>query len=104
MAEKPSLAIHYDDEGEWAALYVDGDLVTVGDAYVAEERAFALAGVETVHDSAFMRGQDQRAGVAQTLAEVAEYVRDRDARAERAAELRRQASALEAEATLLERP
>ncbi len=38
-----NLEIHY--AGEWAALYVDGKLEEVGDAYIAEERAFALLGV-----------------------------------------------------------
>jgi hypothetical protein len=63
--------LHYEDE--WAALYVDGKLVTVGDAYSSEEYAFSLLGVKQVHDNAFMRGQNGRDGVAQTLDEAAVY-------------------------------
>jgi hypothetical protein len=101
--EHPSIEIHYDSEddggsGEWAALYVNGELVTVGDSYVAEEKAFVVAGIETHQDSAFMRGQTQRSGVAQTLDEVAAYKSHRDEKLARAAELRAQAAALEAEA------
>lgn len=104
-----NLEIHYDSEdtggsGEWAALYVDGKLDTVGDSYNTEERAFKLAGVRAVHDSAFMRGQNQRSGVAPTLDAVKAYVEERDARLTRAANLRRQAAELEAEAARLSAP
>jgi hypothetical protein len=100
---KPSIEIHYDSEdtggsGEWAALYVDGKLITVGDAYVAEQQAFRYAGIKTVQDSAFMRGQKDRAGVADTLDEVATYRDDREMRAAHAAELRAEADRLRAQA------
>lgn len=95
----PALEIHYDSEetggsGNWAALYVDGRLETVGDAYVAEEKAFALAGVVTVQDSAFMRGQNQRSGVAQTLDHVREYRDRRDQLLADAADLDKRAREL----------
>lgn len=94
------LEIHYAEE--WAALYLDGKLVTVGDSYVAEEKAFTLLGVRTTQDPAFMRGQSQRAGVAQTLLQVAQYAADRDARIQAAAEKRAQAAALMTEAAHLD--
>jgi hypothetical protein len=97
----PKLEIHYDPDREWAALYVDGQLDGVGDAYVREERAFELCGVQQVKDNAFLRGQDRRDGVAKTLAEVAEYRRARDDRA--AARKREEAARLLAEADEIER-
>lgn len=95
------LEIHY--EGEWAALYVNGNLEEVGDSYHAEERAFELLGVTTIQDDAFMRGQTQRSGVANTLAEVEEYRVARRAALDLAASLREQAAVLLAEADEAER-
>lgn len=99
--------IHYDSEdtggsGEWAALYVDGELVSVGDSYVAEEKAFSLLGVTRFDDSAFMRGQTSREGVAQTLDEVAAYACERDRRHELAEMKRVEARKLLEEARELE--
>lgn len=93
------LEIHYD--GEWAALYGDGKLITVGDADVAEEEALELCGVTIVRDNAFMRGQDHRDGVAQTLEEVAEYSDQRAARLADAAAKFAEAERLYAEARAL---
>jgi hypothetical protein len=92
----PDIEIHYSEE--WAALYVDGRLERVGDSYLAEERALQILGVTTVQDDAFMRGQNQAAGVAQTLNEVSDYRIERDRRATEAADLRRRAAELLAEA------
>lgn len=97
----PNLEIHYDPNGEWAALYVDGRLDRVGDAYLAEEKAFELLGVKTLQDDAFLRGQGGRDGVAQTLDEVAAYRTERDAAKARAAQLRERAAELMAEAERL---
>lgn len=98
-----ALEIHYAVDG-WAALYVDGKLDpdSVGDPYLAEERAFALAGIDAVHDDAFLRGQSQRNGVAPTLEDVVMYRNERTARRTRAAELRAEAERLAAEARELE--
>ena len=96
------IEIHYADE--WAALYLKGELVTVGVSYNAEERAFQLLDVTTVHDDAFMRGQNQRDGVARTLAEVTEYRTAREQRAAEAARLREEAAALLSQAKALESP
>lgn len=97
----PKMEIHY-NSGDWAALYIDGKLERVGDSYLAEQRALQILGVIIVQDDAFMRGQNQSAGVAQTLAEVTEYREQRDANVRRATELREQAKALEAEARRLD--
>jgi hypothetical protein len=79
------IEIHYDGDG-WAALYINGKLHQVGDAYVAEEEALSRAGVTTVRDPAFMRGQKGRDGVAQTVDEVTAYREQRDADVRLAAE------------------
>jgi hypothetical protein len=101
----PNLEIHYDTVGgEWAALYVDGNLNTVGDSYLAEEWALELCGVTIVQDPAFMRGQTAASGVAQTLADVAAYARDREARQADADRLRAEAARLLAEANTLDGP
>jgi hypothetical protein len=95
------MAIHYDPNGEWAALYVDSKLVIVGDKYRTEEEAFELLGVEVVSDDAFMRGQSAREGVAANLQEVTAYRRERDDRANQAQMLRTKAEELLAQAAAL---
>jgi hypothetical protein len=94
------LEIHY--AGDWAALYVDGRLESVGDSYLAEERALAMCGVKLVQDNAFMCGQDKREGVAPTLAEVASYREEREQRRAKAAEMREQAKVMLDKAAELE--
>jgi hypothetical protein len=95
-----SFEIHYADE--WAALYVDGKLVRVGNSDNTEEEALHMLGVVVIQDDAFMRGQDQRKGVAPTLGDVENYRQLRDKRRARAAELREQADQLRREADTLE--
>ncbi len=95
------LEIHYAGNG-WAGLYVDGRLEQVGESYVAEEQALALAGVVVIQDDAFMRGQKGREGVAETLDAVAEYRFEREARKAKAARLREQALQMLAEANGLD--
>lgn len=96
------LEIHYDPNGEWAALYVDGKLERVGDSYLTEGRAFELTGVKTVQDSAFLRGQGEVSGVARTLDEVATYRAERERRLRQANELRKHAAQLLADADALD--
>ncbi len=97
------LEIHY--ANSWAALYVDGrlDPDTVGDSYHAEEKAFELLGVKQIHDSAFMRGQNQRDGVAETIEQVDEYRWARDNDREAADQKRAEAKRLLAEADELDK-
>jgi len=100
MAE--TFEIHY--AGEWAALYVGGRLVIVGDTYRTEEEALSLLGVRTVHDDAFMRGQTQRDGVAATVGDIVTYRVERDRRQAEADRLRAEARRLLAEADVLGAP
>jgi len=96
-----SVEIHdYDD---WSAVYLDGVLQRVGDTYLADEWVREHFGVTTVQDNAFMRGQNGRDGVAQTLDEVYDYQRRRDENIAKGAELRAEASRLLAEAAELDR-
>jgi hypothetical protein len=88
----PRLEIHYADD--WAALYVDGRLDRVGDAYLAEERAFEIAGVTIVRDDAFMCGQTQADGVAKALEDVAAFRARRIADLTEATRLREEAARL----------
>ena len=99
---QPAIEIHY--AGDWAALYVNSELVVVGEAYVAEGKAFAILGVTCVQDDAFMRGQTQRDGVARNLAEVAAYRERREQRKAEAARLRAEAERLLDEARTLDAP
>ena len=87
---------------EWSALYLDGKLVQVGDSYLADEWIRTHFGIKTVSDDAFMRGQNQREGVAQTLDEVLSYATARQEKLDRAAGLRAEAKRLEDEAKRLE--
>jgi hypothetical protein len=96
----PKLEIHH--EGEWSALYVDGQLERVGDAYRSEERAFEILGVKIVHDDAFMRGQGQASGVAQTLDDVDTYRTEREEKRATAERLREKAAKLIADAEALD--
>lgn len=92
------LEIHY--SGDWAALYVDGQLDpdTVGDSYIAEERALELMGVTQVVDDAFMRGRTGREGVAETLDQVRAFKEHRDYLVEKAEQLEAQADELRSQA------
>ena len=76
--KESNIEIHEDED--WAAVYVDGNLVRVGDAYLADEWLRTYFGVKTVQDDAFMRGQTSREGVAKTLDEVLDYARSRQKR------------------------
>ena len=87
-----NLEIHYAEE--WAALYRDGELVRVGDTYNTEEEAFQILGVKIVQDDAFMRGQNSRDGVAQTIDQVDEYRWARDNKQAEAGRLRQEAEEL----------
>lgn len=98
----PELEIHY--HSEWAALYVDGrlDTTSVGDSYVAEERALELCGVKVVTGSDFLMGGNQRKHAAQTLQELARYNARVEAKQRAADALKEQAARLLEEAALIE--
>lgn len=93
--------------GDWAALYINGELEYSHHTEDVYERAIEALGVTVVHDNAFMQGgngvaRNGRPGPARTLAEVDAYRVERDARRERAANLRAEADRLRAEADTLE--
>ncbi len=94
------IEIHEADE--WAAVYLDGKLQRVGDAYLADEWVREHFGVVTVQDDAFMRGQSHRSGVAQTVNEIVDYRQQRATARERAAALRDEADRLLREAGIVE--
>jgi len=86
--------IHVADD--WAALYIDGQLDRVGDAYLADERLREIFGVKTVDDDAFMRGQTYSEGVAPTLDDVTVYRHAREALTAKIAEAQAALDALKA--------
>jgi hypothetical protein len=96
------MRIYRDPNGSWSALYVDGHLQIAGDHYLATEQAFERAGVLVIDDDSFLRGQDQRAGVAQTVAEVQAYHDEQERRHQKAAQLRVQAAKMVAQADALD--
>lgn len=69
------LVMFEDPGGTWSALYdkSTGELIHVGDHYNVHETIFEIVGVEWRQDTAFLRGGGKEPGVAQTLAEVADY-------------------------------
>lgn len=77
---------------EWSALYVRGRLDRVGDSYLADERVRELLGITHIQDDAFLRGQDQRSGVAQTLEELRQFQVTREANRKEALRLQREAN------------
>jgi len=93
MSDASASKIEVHEDEEWSAVYLDGKLVEVGDSYLADEWIRAHFGVKTVSDNAFMRGQTQREGVAQTLDEVADYAKVRQERLDRIAALRAEGAA-----------
>jgi hypothetical protein len=75
---KNSELVVYSGSGEWSALYIDGKLDRVGDHYLIDERIRELYSVVTIHSDDFMRGGDQRSGVAIDLAEIRQYRQQRE--------------------------
>lgn len=85
---------------DWTAVYLNGELQRVGDSYRADEWLQEHVGVVVVEDSVCMI-DDHRAY--QTLDEVNEATRLRDAKRAEAQALRDQASELERRAKELDR-
>lgn len=96
--------IHFTPSQEWAALYAGGFQVfdTIGDAYLATDKALALLGVVKKYDGNFMMGGSRREHAADSLDEIEKYMIGVNQREERASQLRQQASRLLAEADELE--
>lgn len=72
MAEAKNIKL-YEGSEDWAALYVEGKLVEIGDRYVVQETLLDLLGVESFSSDDFLRGGDSREDAAQTLEEIDTY-------------------------------
>ena len=64
--------VRYRDE-EWSALYINGELDTVGDSYLSDDRISELLDITEISDNAFLQGGDSYEDVAKTLEEVEAY-------------------------------
>lgn len=100
-----TLEIFHSRSGDWAALYHNGVYVenSGGDSYHASEMIQAMLGVEDYYadDEScmdFLRGGNHYEHIAPTVADIEAYAADRRAKLARAAELRAEAEALEAQA------
>lgn len=90
--------VRYNAE-EWSALYVDGKLDRVGDAYLVDERVGEILGVQVISGDEgedFLRGGNTREDVAQTLTDISDWKSAQEAEASKA-ELLAQADALQTE-------
>lgn len=65
--------IRYTGPNDWSALYVDGQLETVGDHYLVEERIAELCGIELREGDTFLLGQHEKNKAAQTIEEIQDY-------------------------------
>jgi hypothetical protein len=90
----------YDPNGDWAALYADGNLDAAGAAETVEERVFELFGVTVKVDNAFLLPGGK--GAANTLDEIKHYKAEAEGRLKTAIELRRKAKLLITQAEKLE--
>jgi hypothetical protein len=90
--------------GKWSGVYADGELVQCGDHYLCDEKIRGYAGVTVISDDAFLRGGDgvRPHGPAETLAEVDEFILQRENRLRTARQKRAEAAKLLAEAEALE--
>lgn len=100
MLEKSDLPtnveLHFDEDGEWSALYIDGKLDSFGDSYQQEERIQNLFGVKVVQDSPWLLGGNGRnREPAQTVEDIETYrSAAKEDRLDAAAKLREKADEL----------
>jgi hypothetical protein len=90
--------VRYNAE-EWSALYIDGKLDRVSDAYLVDERVGEILGVKVISGDEgedFLRGGNTREDVAQTLTDISDWKSAQEAESGKA-ELLAQADALQAE-------
>lgn len=97
--DEPKYVLFQIGEG-WSALYVDGRLDQIGDTHNVEERIQQILGVAW-QESPVMDAVQQRNEAPPTLLELRRLEAEHEDRSRRAAELRAQAEALEAEAAAL---
>lgn len=68
--------VRYTGPNDWSALYVDGNLETVGDHHNVDERIAELCGVELREGDDFLMGSHKRIDTADTLDEIETYLRE----------------------------
>ena len=81
-------------DGDWAALYVDGELRDYGDEGNVTEAVFELFGVQVESTNDWLRGDDSDGRIAKTLDEVRAFKAFLEGREQKAEEMRRQAREL----------
>jgi hypothetical protein len=86
--------IHRFDSDDWSALYVNGELVSLGASHVVDGSIERLLAIKTIDD---VRPEDWLLDSGECVATLNEVIRRRDARLEP----ERQAEALEAQARVL---
>ena len=64
--------VRYND-GEWSALYQDGELVVIGDSYLSDDYLANYLNVEDIYSDDFLRGGSTRDQAAKTLQEIEDY-------------------------------
>lgn len=95
--------VRYTGPNDWSALYVDGNLETVGDHHMVDERIASLCNVELREGDDFLMGSHSRNDTADSLQEIEDYVnRQKDRASKTAASLREKAANLLLEAQSLE--
>jgi hypothetical protein len=92
-----SMEVHVNDDADFAALYINGELVTADSFVAVVANVMSRFNIGFVQDNAFMRGADDE--FAATVAEVADFRQRRDGDLARAEQLRAEAEALEARYT-----
>lgn len=89
----------YRGDADYSALYVDGVLDTFDTHSVVDARITELVNVDTYHSNAFLLGGDTKEDVANTTAEIDQYVSAKAELEREAADLRRRADELMARAS-----
>lgn len=88
----------YEGSSDWSALYVDGELRTVGDHYLISEAIENLFKIEVIQSDSFLQGGNQYSDVAKTVQEIEAYDQVVQDKMQKARKLREQARRLELEA------
>jgi hypothetical protein len=68
--------VRYTGPNDWSALYVDGNLETVGDHNLIDERISELCNIEVRDGDDFLLGSHKKIDTADTLDEIEAYLRE----------------------------
>lgn len=68
--------VRYTGPNDWSALYVDGNLETVGDHNLVDERIAELCNIEERDSDDFLMGSNKKIDAADTLDEIETYLRE----------------------------